>query len=633
MQKIGICILIFFFINSLFLCKNKSFIVKPEKPKAGDEVKIIYNPAGTLLEDSGKIEMTVYFNSRNRTENHIKSCYSFEMEKKGGSWTASFKIDPFSDFSALKFSNEKYSDNNEGKGYFIRLYDSNGNETPGSIMGYASFISSWGSRLGIVEKDTKKAYAIMSGIFLSNPELKYYYYSDYLSLISQFGKNENSLLLKELEEFSKCSNLIEDDYIVIDNFYLSLKKDTKAKEIETKIYSLYPKGRLAFHNIRMKALQSEQDLSKKMDLARNIEKDYTGSVYTGKASFAVFEELAAKGRSELLKEWWNYITASGNIKPNFYVSYAQLLINTKKEYSFALTIAQEGVNAWRSEFASPSLERPSNKTEIEFAKSNNSKYADLLFTNGKILNLLYRNEEAVNIFEAAFSIKPLNQYNPDDVEGYIKCMADCKKYDVVMALLKNAFQAGKYTITMKTLMKDVYIKQNGSDEGYEKYRSEIETASKSNMIDELRQKMFNKPAFQFSLKNPAGETINLSDYKGKIVILDFWATWCGFCIQSFPDMKRAVSKYSNDNDVIFLFIDTMEKMEDKAGAVNKFLTEHNYQFITALDTDGNAAHNYGVSSIPAKIFIDKKGKWRFTSMGYDKDKILDEIDGIIDLLK
>jgi thiol-disulfide isomerase/thioredoxin len=58
-----------------------------------------------------------------------------------------------------------------------------------------------------------------------------------------------------------------------------------------------------------------------------------------------------------------------------------------------------------------------------------------------------------------------------------------------------------------------------------------------------------------------GNEVSLEQFKGKIVIIDFWATWCGPCLQSFPGLQTSVDKYKDNNDVKFLFINTWERVD------------------------------------------------------------------------
>jgi thiol-disulfide isomerase/thioredoxin len=137
----------------------------------------------------------------------------------------------------------------------------------------------------------------------------------------------------------------------------------------------------------------------------------------------------------------------------------------------------------------------------------------------------------------------------------------------------------------------------------------------------------NDKAPDFKLKNLNGKTVSLSSLKGKVVVLDFWATWCGPCIASFPAMKAVVEKFKDSSNVVFLFIDTWENQESEKARrkeVTDFLVENYYPFQMLLDerVRGNANEylvgmKYKAELIPAKVVIGKDGNIKFRTKGYN----------------
>ena len=106
----------------------------------------------------------------------------------------------------------------------------------------------------------------------------------------------------------------------------------------------------------------------------------------------------------------------------------------------------------------------------------------------------------------------------------------------------------------------------------------------------------------FSLSLLEGETKSLSSYKGKVVFLNFWATWCGPCRVEMPSMEALYNKFSDKG----LEILAVNSGEDQA-TVRSFMKNEGFSFSALLDLDGRVSANYGVQAIPTTFLIDRDG--------------------------
>lgn len=193
-------------------------------------------------------------------------------------------------------------------------------------------------------------------------------------------------------------------------------------------------------------------------------------------------------------------------------------------------------------------------------------------------------------------------------------------YKEALPELEKAVLAGLTNKDYKAELKSAYTKVNpGKDSNA--YLTALTTRSDEKYTAEIAAKMVMEQAPEFKVKDLNGKEVSLSDFKGKTIILDFWATWCGPCKKSLPAMQMLVNKYKNDPNVKFLFIHTWETVKDpKSDAVNYLLT-HNldlplYMDVKDPDTKKNpAVSSFGVKGIPAKFIIDGDGRIRFKASG------------------
>ena len=122
--------------------------------------------------------------------------------------------------------------------------------------------------------------------------------------------------------------------------------------------------------------------------------------------------------------------------------------------------------------------------------------------------------------------------------------------------------------------------------------------------EENKTEEFTK-AFDFTVYDEAGESYKLSEFEGKPVVLNFWASWCGPCKSEMPDFQEAYQRYGED--IHFLIVNMTDGYQETMEKALTFISENGYNFPVYYDTDMEAAKAYRVYSIPTTYFIDKDG--------------------------
>ncbi len=132
----------------------------------------------------------------------------------------------------------------------------------------------------------------------------------------------------------------------------------------------------------------------------------------------------------------------------------------------------------------------------------------------------------------------------------------------------------------------------------------------------------------FTVTDYDGNKVNLSDFKGKPVVLNFWATWCYYCKVEMPDFNEVYKKYP---DVQFLMVNATGTNGETVDSAKAYIEQEKYEFDVFFDVEGNACQTYRVSSYPQTLFIDKDGNIVSHRMGMLTKEVLElEIAGIIE---
>lgn len=106
----------------------------------------------------------------------------------------------------------------------------------------------------------------------------------------------------------------------------------------------------------------------------------------------------------------------------------------------------------------------------------------------------------------------------------------------------------------------------------------------------------------FTLTDLDGNNVSLTDFKGKNIYLNFWASWCGPCKLEMPDIEKIHQEYK-DKDLVVLAVN----LGENKNKVTSFINANKFSFTVLVDPQGKTARSYQVSSIPVSVFINKEG--------------------------
>ena len=135
-----------------------------------------------------------------------------------------------------------------------------------------------------------------------------------------------------------------------------------------------------------------------------------------------------------------------------------------------------------------------------------------------------------------------------------------------------------------------------------------------------------KPAPDFALQESSGKTISLKDYKGKVILLNFWATWCHGCKQEIPWYMEFAAKYAKAG----LIVIGASMDDDGWKSVKPFIEEKKLNYTIVVGNE-NLANKYGLDSMPLSVLIDRSGRIADSHSGVvDKDSWEREIQKLLE---
>jgi thiol-disulfide isomerase/thioredoxin len=589
----------------LFLvCCNIAFsqigkvYLKDSKLKIGKENTYVYEPPkGVTIPKEARVKI-VYHNKFDYAN------VAALLIKKSNVYEFSLKVpDSIRTLIVAVFEGNSIVDNNQNKGYDVYLKTATPTEIGKCIVnkiefiGYANYFLNL--KLNAKPEDVLVEY---NSLYAKYPMMKGdISYENYLYTKGRINLEKSK---QDILDFAqKCEEKNTEEYwMAASRLYGQLKMDDKVKQIENQISAKYPNGEFEKNKFTRDFAQhpdkTEQYVLESLELYRtkfsdNSEKSKVPFYYSLLKIYLTNKDVQKLDQYENLlvdKE-----TAAGLYNDFAWNLSGQDLVTPSKDIEYAEKISKR------------SLDIITNKQkESYFPEDLQGSYNMFADTYALILYKLNKFEEA---FQYQDKINQLGGLDTGGKERYAGIMEKVKGPEFTKKYIETELANGVDSRVMLTQLEEIYKKSNLPIAEFNKIKEKAVVAANAKNNAALVEKYGSTQAIDFSLKNLEGKDVKLSDYKGKVVVLDFWATWCGPCKASFPSMQELVTKYKG-KDVEFLFVNTWERGKENSETVKKvgtFINDKKYSFNVVFDFDDTITAKYKVGGIPTKILIDKKG--------------------------
>jgi thiol-disulfide isomerase/thioredoxin len=531
------------------------------------------------------------------------------------------------------FNIDDMPDNNKGKGYLFKVVDESGKTAADLEAAKQYYLIRQGSYSDIQGGDKILTFNTIDGLVNQSPEYADKWFETHIETANYAGNEKSDQLMKSyISTFTQKDELEVSDYEKMIKAYSANRNTKKSDSLNKLVIEKFPNSSLAKDALisDFYELQTAEEKFEYYDTyLSGLQRPNMSNVYNQLAleyykleDYPKFESYVDSIKNVRVKTSLLNSIAWGNAQKDENLDYMSKL--SKK--SVDLIKSEKVAMTHKPEFYSPSQYED---MLTYFEGLFHDTYAYIQHKKGDLQSAIEYQKEAVG--EGLF---------PDYNEKYVQYLIEDGQFDLAYSESKVFLAEGNATEQIKTYFETAH-KEFKKDEDFSAVLAELEKQAKEKYKNKIEKNIIEDIAPDFKALNLNGDEVSLESLKGKTVVLDFWATWCGPCKDSFPGMQKVLNKYEDDQDVVFLFVDTFEKGENRIKSVSSFIEKEGYTFNVLIDpynddkSQYHIAESYNVSGIPTKVIIDKNSNIRFKDVGYSgsESKLMQKMDIMLEMVK
>ncbi|CCH00843.1 alkyl hydroperoxide reductase/thiol specific antioxidant/Mal allergen [Fibrella aestuarina BUZ 2] len=614
-------ILLFYLLINIFalrqaICQESSNLTFDWiQGKDSSSVGVNYHDKMNLFSSTDSLYIIYYLNKRFTKE---PSAFEKKCVFRDNKWYANIVVpnDAVSLMLIVKNENNKL-DNNKGTGYWLPVtHDGVVSEGAYATIAYM-YAGAWEAPNYNLSTQRDSARILFEQEFTLYPQSKRFYHRYYLSTLSKSGEKYKS----ELSMFESYNDLDQWELLMLTDLYKYKNNVEKTRFFNDRLFKTYPGGFWSMQINSMplqKAFSGTDDMVKKRkayeefkEKYKTFEDDDTRRYIELRKGITMLSRLLPHFvEYDLEKEWLADVNELSDEFKIPTLAFGARSLNSNGNGLVAEKYAKMAVELMKM-YLDTNVRKVTERlyyTDKEVRNIRESLLADYLYIYGHSLFLQKKYEQADTVLQQA-ALKYAKSTDITKNKLYLRCLIEAKQYKKAQSVMRGFMKRGKVDKEMDELMINLPIADGDKYDAEEAVKYVIRDKIRANIIRE------NIPDMVF--RNSLGEKVSLSSYKGKIVILDFWASWCAPCIAGLGVLDKFRADNKLDDKVVIVCVNTLEYDLKGRNRANEIMASRNYSLVSLFDELNEAPKQARFTALPTRVFIDQSGQVRYRQTGIE----------------